>query len=165
MLVAYGLCGKGVEGLRAGRHTLVLPRCHDCVAMLLGSHEAYMREFTSAPGTFFLSQGWLECGSDPLREYQEYVTTHGEKMARYLIHELYHNYTRVALVAATPQELTHYRARAREVAEFLGAGYVELPGSDRLIRRLLAMPLTLQEADPELVVVPPGGEVVADAFL
>lgn len=165
VLMAYGLCGMGVEGLRSGRHTLVFPRCHDCIAMLLGSHDAYMREFTASPGTYFLSKGWLECGSDPLREYEEYVATHGEKTARWLIDELYHNYRRVAFVAADRRDVEEYGPRARRVAEFLGASYVELTGSDRLIRRLLDKPRTLDLDDPEVVVVPPGREVVADAFL
>ncbi|MBE3072914.1 MAG: DUF1638 domain-containing protein [Acidobacteria bacterium] len=165
VLMAYGLCGNGVQGLQAGRHTLVFPRCHDCIAMLLGSHDAYMREFTTAPGTYFLSKGWLECGSHPLREYEEYVTTRGEKMARWLIDQLYHNYTRVAFVGAERQDFVDYGPRARQVAEFLGASYVELEGSDRLIRRLLDTPRTLEERDPEVVVVRAGDEVAQAAFL
>ncbi|MGE5357631.1 MAG: DUF1638 domain-containing protein [Bacteroidales bacterium] len=165
VLMAYGLCGKGVQGLRSGVHTLVFPRCHDCIAMLLGSHEAFMRENAVAPGTYFLSKGWLECGSDPLREYEEYVATRGEQMARWLIEQLYHNYTRVALVAADKQDFVEYGPRARKVAEFLGARYVELEGSDRFIRRLLDKPRTLHQLDGEFVVVPPGNEVAMEPFL
>ncbi len=165
MLMAYGLCGKGVQGLRSGRHTLVFPRCHDCIAMLLGSHEAYLRQMAVTAGTFFLSKGWLECGSDPLREFEEYKTKHGEQMARWLIEQLYHNYKRVALVAADRQDFVDYGARARRVAEFLGVDYVEVEGSDRFVRRLLDKPRTLHESDAEFVVVRTDSEVAMEPFL
>jgi len=132
--------------------------------MLLGSHDAYMREFSAVPGTYFLSKGWLECGSDPLREYQEYAATRGEQTARWLIDELYRNYKRVAFVGDR-QDFVTYGARARQVAEFLGVKYVELEGSDRLIRHLLGKPGTLNADDPEVVVVPPGGEVETEPFV
>ena len=35
VLVGYGLCGTGIVGLEAKRHTLVIPRTHDCIAILL----------------------------------------------------------------------------------------------------------------------------------
>jgi hypothetical protein len=164
VLMAYGLCGTGVQGLRAGPHTLVFPRCHDCIAILLGSHEAYMREFSASPGTYFLSKGWLECGSDPLREYEGYVETRGEPMARWLIDQLYHHYTRVALVG-DERDFFEYGPRARQVAELLRASYVEIAGSDRFIRDLLNKLLTLHQPDSEFVVVRPGEEVQMEAFL
>ena len=35
VLIGYGLCGTGLAGLAAGPHTLIIPRTHDCIAMLL----------------------------------------------------------------------------------------------------------------------------------
>jgi hypothetical protein len=165
VLLAYGLCGNGLEGLQAGPHTLVVPRCHDCIALLLGSHDAYMREFLASPGTYYLSKGWLECGSHPLKEYEEYAASHGEKTARWLIGELYHNYTRVAFIASSPADLAEYAPRAREVAAFLGIDYVELDATDLAIRRLLDKPRTLDEEDPDFLVIGPGGEIAQMDFL
>jgi len=41
VVLAYGLCGCGTAGLRAGRHPLVIPRAHDCITVFLGSKELY----------------------------------------------------------------------------------------------------------------------------
>ena len=71
VVLGYGLCGTGLKGLRAGPHTLLVPRVDDCIALLLGSYHAYMREFQAVPGTYYLSKGWLESGSHPLKEYHE----------------------------------------------------------------------------------------------
>ncbi len=71
ILLGYGLCGNGLDGIKAGKHTLLVPRTDDCIAILLGSYSRYMEEFTGEPGTYYLTKGWLESGSDPLKEYKE----------------------------------------------------------------------------------------------
>ena len=77
VVLGYGLCGTGLSGLKAGRHTLLVPRVDDCIALLLGSYQAYLHEFEAVPGTYYLSKGWLESGSHPLKEYQEYLPKYG----------------------------------------------------------------------------------------
>ncbi len=45
VVLAYGLCGKSTEGLRARSIPLVLPRAHDCITIFLGSRQRYLQEF------------------------------------------------------------------------------------------------------------------------
>ena len=110
VVLGYGLCGNGLNGLPAGPHTLLVPRTDDCIAILLGSYRTYMREFQAVAGTYYLTKGWLESGSNPLQEYQEYLPKYGEKEALWLMDQQYQNYSRVALVAPAsafePSELT-----------------------------------------------------------
>ncbi|MDR3604691.1 MAG: DUF1638 domain-containing protein, partial [Syntrophaceae bacterium] len=54
VIIAYGLCSGGINGIRAGASGLVVPRCHDCIALFFGSLEAYQEAFTSRPGTYYL---------------------------------------------------------------------------------------------------------------
>ena len=70
------------RGIQAGRHTLFIPRADDCIAILLGSYQAYLREFSENPGTYYLTKGWLESGSDPLKEYHEAVEKYGTEDCR-----------------------------------------------------------------------------------
>ncbi len=164
ILLGYGLCGNGVVGLKARQHTLVIPRVDDCIALLLGSYERYRAEFARQPATYYLSKGWLECGSEPLKEYREYVGKYGREKAQWLIEQQYHNYTRLALVVATEDDRVQYADYARQVADFLGVNYEELPGSDAFARRLLARAEALDEADDDFLVIPPGGEVRQEQF-
>ncbi len=165
ILMGYGLCGNGLLGLNAREHTLVIPRCDDCISILLGSYEAYWKEFSTNPGTYYLSKGWLESGSHPLKEYEEYVAKYGEKKGRWLIDQIYHNYKRIALVGYNEEELSHYRDTAKKVADFINAAYVEILGSDNLIRRLMGMADHLSELDPDFVVIQPREYVTQDKFL
>ena len=36
VLCGYGLCGRGLSGVHASRATLVFPKLHDCIPLLLG---------------------------------------------------------------------------------------------------------------------------------
>ncbi len=79
VVLGYGLCGNGLNGIKSGIHTLLVPRVDDCIAIILGSRQAYIREFEAVPGTYYLSKGWLESGSHPLKEYEKYSEKYGTK--------------------------------------------------------------------------------------
>ena len=85
IVLGYGLCGNGLKDIQSGIHTLLLPKTEDCIAIFLGSDEAYRREFNAHPGTYYLTGGWLEAGSDPLKEYEKYVEKYGQKNADFVM--------------------------------------------------------------------------------
>ena len=58
IVVGYGLCSRGTEGVRTKRAKLVLARAHDCITLLLGSKERYADYVGQAPGTYWYSPGW-----------------------------------------------------------------------------------------------------------
>ena len=175
VVLGYGLCGTGLKGLKAGPHTLLVPRVDDCIALLLGSYRDYMREFQAVPGTYYLSKGWLESGSHPLKEYQEYVPRYGEQEAMWLMDQQYQHYERLILVAKDRADLETYRPRALEIARFCerwGMRYEEMLGSDRYVRRLveLAEQVSSNGADASVVdkdflIILPGGEIRQEAFM
>lgn len=168
VLVGYGLCGTGIVGLEAGRHTLVIPRTHDCIAILLGSHQEYMKTIGESPGTYYLTKGWLEAGTDPLQEYENYVERYGEKTADMVMDTMYRNYTQLCLVSHSEEDLAANRARAQKVAAFCkerwGMEYSERVGSDALIAKLMNAPRDLDRLGDEFVVIPPGGVVEMNQF-
>jgi len=66
IVLGYGLCGNGTRGLKAGVHTLLLPRVHDCIPMMMGSRQAFEQEHHSEVGTYYLCRGWLEAAEQPV---------------------------------------------------------------------------------------------------
>jgi hypothetical protein len=168
VVLGYGLCGNGLNGIQAGKHTLLIPRTDDCIAILLGSYQAYQHEFSTIPGTYYLTKGWLESGSNPLQEYQEYVQHYGEEKAVWLMDTQYHNYKRVAFVAHEHEDLDRYRPIAKEVAQYCerwGMVYEEMLGSDRYVRRLAEVAASLEQADDDFIVILPGGELKQRDFI
>lgn len=168
IVLGYGLCGNGLNGLRAGIHTLLVARADDCIAILLGSYRSYIEEFELEPGTYYLTKGWLESGSNPLKEYQEYVERYGEKDAEWLVDTQYQHYKRLVMVAHSPDDLEQYRAQALEVAEFCkrwDMRYEEKLGSDRYFRRLIEVAADLSKADGDFVVIFPGETLEQKHFI
>ncbi|HEX9115651.1 MAG TPA: DUF1638 domain-containing protein, partial [Anaerolineae bacterium] len=175
VVLGYGLCGNGLRGIRAGAHTLLVPRTDDCIAILLGSYRFYMRQFNSEPGTYWLTKGWLESGSHPLKEYAEYTEKYGAEEAMWLLDQQYQHYKRIALVAPNPEEMAAYRAQAQEVARFCerwGMRYEEVLGSDDYVGRLIELAAGLQNGTiqpdavgPDFLVIPPGGVIKQDMFM
>lgn len=168
IIVGYGLCGNGLAGLQARQHTLIIPRADDCIAMLLGSYRRYIEEFSAEPGTYYITKGWLESGSHPLKEYRELLEKYDPETADWIIDEQYKNYKRLVFIASNQQELEANRAKALEVAEFCakrwGFRYEERIGTDELIVELLTKAPHYIASTDDFLVIPPGGEVKAEMF-
>ncbi len=151
ILLGYGLCSQAVVGLSANGCTLVVPKVDDCIAIFLGSEQAYKAQFRAEPGTYYMTKGWIEAGDSPFGEYEDMVAQYGEEKARYLMGKLLKNYTRLALINTGEYDLERYRDYCRHTAENFALRYEEIPGSNTLIKKLLRGPW-----DDEFVVAHPG---------
>lgn len=171
ILLAYGLCNNGIRNLSAAI-PIVLPRAHDCITLLMGSHAKYMEYFHSHPGTFFRSVGWAENANSNLsnpqsttREmgistYDEYVEIYGEENAKYLMETLndhLKNYSHLAYIDTELPGTESYIQEARQWADKQGWKYSTVYGSMRLIAKLMDGNWT----EDELLIVPPGQTIDA----
>jgi hypothetical protein len=165
--LGYGLCGNGLDGLRAGPHTLLVPRADDCIALLLGSPDEYQRQFEAAPGTYYLTKGWLESGSDPLKEFEEHRQKFGDEDAQWIMDQQYQHYTRLALVAHNQNDLKLYRPQAKAVAEYCrrwGMHYEEILGHEGFIQKLARIAADPDCTDDDILVIRPGEVLRAEQF-
>lgn len=162
IILGYGLCSNGVVGVASQRAPLILPRVHDCIALLLGSRERYEAEMAACPGTYYITPGWALYGTTSLSSYKnEYLPKYGEETARYIATELLKNYTRVALIDHGVGDMDAARAHAKEMAEVFSLSYAEIPGSLEYLRRLVDGPW---DGD-DFVLVPPGSAINPSPFL
>ena len=159
ILLAYGRCSNGTAGLVAGPHRLVLPACDDCIALLLGSRRAYMREFAEHPGTYYYTRGWIEELEDPYREYLKMIPRMGEEKSRMVAHMILEAYTRVAVIDTGTYDLEKAQAYVDTVAEFYGLPITGSTGSLRLLEKLIRGP-----HDEEFIIIEPGEELEERVF-
>jgi hypothetical protein len=127
-----------------------------------------LREFQSVPGTYYLSKGWIESGSHPLGEYEDYVPRYGPEQAMWIMDQQYQHYERLVLVAHSQADLEEYRQQALPVAQFCerwGMRYEEILGSDRYIRRLVELVTAPEDVDGDFLVIPPGAEIRQEQFI
>ncbi len=160
LLLGYGLCSRGVVGLRATTARLVIPRVDDCIAIFLGSRGDYTEQHAQEPGTYYLTKGWIEAKDSPLDGLNDLVPKYGEAKAERIMRIMLKNYTRIAFIDTGAYELEHYRAYAQENARRFDLRYEEIAGKPGLVEKLLYGPW-----DGECVVVEPGGTVEYEAFV
>ena len=161
VVLAYGLCSGGIKGVRAGLQELVVPRCHDCMALFLGSLEAYREAFRSRPGTYYLTPGWVAANVDPLGIIRDhYAPKHGIETATWVMEEQLKHYTHIALINTGVGDIEHLRAKTRENCAVLNKEYLEIIGSPDYFKRLVYGPYE----EKDFMIIPPGCEVTEDMF-
>lgn len=165
IVLAYGLCSKGTEGLTARTLPLVIPRAHDCITLLLGSKEKYNKIFHKYPGTYWFSSGWIERGWQPgeIRVHalqKAYEEKYGDDNAEYLMEMEQHwmkEYRQAGYIHWTALgNGEHYRTFTQQSAAYMGWDYLEQDGESGLLQRIVNG--CFEEA--EVLVVPPGHRVI-----
>jgi hypothetical protein len=159
ILLGYGLCSLAVVGLRATTATIVTSRSDDCIAIFLGSCDAYRQQVGKEPGTYYLTKGWIEVGDSPFSEHEKLAEKYGEAKAMRMMQLTLKNYTRLAFINTGDYDLERYRDYARRNSEKFGLRYEEIEGSPALVKKMIAGPW-----DDEFVVVSPGETITYEMF-
>jgi hypothetical protein len=154
LLLGYGLCSMAVVGLKATTATLVIPRTDDCIAIFLGSCNAYKEQSKKEPGTYYLTKGWIEAGDTPFEEHKLLIEKYGEEKAERMTRLMLKNYKRLAFINTGVYEIERYRDYSRKTAEKFKLRFEEIDGSPALVKKMVFGPW-----DEEFVVVSPGQTV------
>jgi len=169
ILLGYGLCSNGIEGLSSSTSPLVIPRAHDCITLFLGSKERYRQLFKENGGTFWFSAGWIENSPMPGKKRHEmmvaqYAEKYDLETAEYLVdlyEEWQQNYSRLGKInwaEFAEEEFTRsHDELTRKCAEELGWTLEEFEGDSTLLRDFVAG----NWDDERFLVVPPGKKVEA----
>ena len=161
IMLGYGACGNGTLGIKAENVPVIIPKAHDCITFWMGSVANHMREHKKAPGTYYLSKGWVEEAKSPMDKFEEYKEHYGAETAEWVMKEAYKNYTRIALIATGSYDPAEYREHAKANAAFLGVDYEELEGSMSIFEKMMR-----DKWDKEdFIILQPGEEVTQDMFL
>jgi hypothetical protein len=154
VVLAYGVCNRGVVGLVAKALPVVIPRAHDCLGILLGSTRRYLDQLQSEPGTYFETAGWLEhsnlngeirqpaftlglaSGLDRAALAEKY----GEENADFLLEQLTgltSHYRRLVFIDTQVPSVEKWAGIARNIAAKRDWRFERLTGDLGWLRRLL----------------------------
>lgn len=153
VLLGLSLCGNSVLGLKTRDYQLVIPKCDDCISMLLG-------DSPRLHATMFLTQGWLDGGHHLGQEYDLCMEKYGEKRGKRIFAALLKNYRCLALLDTGCFDADAAETEIRAMAEKLGLEVTTLQGSIRYLEELLS-----GNWDPtRFVVLPANSTLTADLF-
>ncbi len=146
IVLAYGLCSRGTEGIVSPRYPLVIPRAHDCITLLLGSRQVYQYYIENYRGIYWYSTGWIEHSLQPGKErreliYQTYLEKYGTENTEYLM-QLENNWQKeyswaIYVGWGFPVD-KRYQRFTEECAHYLGWHYHSVSGDPRLLGDLLS---------------------------
>jgi len=160
LLLGYGLCSMAVIGLKATSATLVVPKTDDCIAIFLGSCNAYKEQSKKEPGTYYLTKGWIEVGDTPFDEHKLLVEKYGKEKAERMTKMMLKNYKRLAFINTGNYEIDRYRETSKKIAKEFDLNFEEIAGSSDLVEKMIFGPW-----DEEFLVVQPGQVISYQDFV
>jgi len=168
VLMGYALCGNGLVGLCARAVPIVIPRAHDCIALLMGSREKYQEYFEANPGVYYRSTGWLERGGNLEQVFRdrtgvghslpELIARYGEDNGRYLYEQLTgykRTYRQITFIETGLEPDASFEQRARQEAAEKSWKFDKVSGSLTLFERLVSG----DWAEEDFLIVQPGWRV------
>lgn len=152
IMFAFGLCGNAMHGLVSTDKTLVIPRFHDCLNMLLVSETGGRR--STDPDSLYYTGAWLDSDFTLLNQYERFKAKRGEEKAKRAYASMLANYRGLHMID-TGVPIDHKTIkRAQDTAETFNLKYGEIEGSNRVLDRLFA-----GDWDEDILVYPPGEQV------
>jgi len=153
IVLGFGYCGGGLEGLVSQERRLILLRAHDCVDVLL-------RECRDAK-SYYLTNGWFCHSSSLSGNLDDWPRLYGQEEMKRLWALMFAGYDHLSLIDtgafAVDECLPHSMARA----EMWGLRHRIVPGSVGALERLFAG----TGGDDEMIVLDPGQPMRIDHVL
>ncbi|MDA8212601.1 MAG: DUF1638 domain-containing protein [Clostridia bacterium] len=159
IILVFGYCGNSLLGLKSNEARLVFPRVDDCISLLLGSfqtRQTLSREMTS----YFLTRGWIDYESSLWKEYDHCVKRYGPEKTWKIMKIMLNHYKRLVLIDTGAYDLDGYLEKTGAFAQTFGLKHQVVPGSLRLLEKLLRGPW-----DEEFVIIEPGEEIGLEHLL
>ena len=158
ILLTFGLCGNGTEGIVSPSARLIMPRFDDCINMLLCRGRREHRGLAET-GSIYLTRGWTLESESILSQYDTYLEEYGEETAEEILEMMYEHYESISLIDTKSYDLTPVQDYAKKAGDLLGLSSRIVEGSTELLRQLL-----LGQWDENFLVLEPGQPVKATDF-
>ena len=159
ILLAFGLCGGGVAGLKTKRACIAIPKFDDCINLMLCTGRRCRRGYAKG-GVMYLTRGWCADEAARIPNLKEsYIRQFGERRGKRLLKVMYDSYHTVCMVDTESYPLGEIEDIALETANELGLELRKEQGSVEALEKLFT-----GNWDSDILVVQAGGEIQQSDF-
>ena len=155
LILPMGRCGNATLGLKSDRFSIVLPKCEDCVNLLLSDDSLNVDR---PKGHMFFTSGWLKSSMAANSEYDRTVEKYGEEKCQMIMQMMYGNYTHFGLLDTGLYNLKKTQAVLEPLAKCVNVEFKEMKAPYGVLKKMCALELN----DPNFVIIPPGTEVTEE---
>ncbi|MDR2132761.1 MAG: DUF1638 domain-containing protein [Clostridiales Family XIII bacterium] len=145
VLLAFGMCGNFLKGLRVGDFELIVPAADDCVTLMLHPHRR-----GKETGVYYLTAGWTRYKGNAWDEEERYIERFGEKKAKRLMSAMFGGYRAVSVIDTGAFDTAPVEAVGARAARKFGWERMSDRGSVEWLESLLTGPY-----DEKFLIFPP----------
>ena len=158
ILLAIGLCGNGVVGLRADRAMLVMPRFDDCINLMLCTGKRDCRGKAQA-GIMYLTKGWAHDATMVTGQRELYARKYGERRADRLMKAMFGAYRGVSVIDNGCYDVDSIQEYAQACSKALDVPIQIDEGSNEVMDKLMS-----GQWDSDILVCEPGRAIAQGDF-
>lgn len=137
LLLAFGLCGNALLGLKAQKATLVVPRVDDCISLFLGGNQN-RRALEREARAYYLTRGWLRYENNIRDEYEKSLTRYGREKTNRLFTVMLKHYTDLTVIDTGAYDLDSFQKETTTIAAALGLRHRVIQGETTILDDLVA---------------------------
>lgn len=152
IILIYGNCGGALNGITATHCPLILPKCEDCIDIML-YYNSDIKDIRR--NSYFSSVGWLWGNEDLGYGYDKMKEKYGEARALRLTRAMYVNYKYLAFIETCENAKENAIQRSEVMAEKLGLEFKTIKGSMKLLQDMIE-----GNTDDRYIFVPKGETIV-----
>ncbi|MEG0873803.1 MAG: DUF1638 domain-containing protein [Clostridiales bacterium] len=156
IILPMGRCGNGTLGLKSETATLILPKCEDCVNLLLSDENLSVQR---PKFTMFFTDGWMRNENAASFEYQRTIDKYGKDQADSIMGMIYSGYKYFSLIETGAYEKQRVIDLLQPLADVVDVKINYLPGKYGVLKKMLNL-----NFDDNFAMFPPGTEVTAEAL-
>lgn len=157
ILLAYGLCGNSILGLKSETAQLAVPQFDDCIRMLLSSECG--KKIYSDPRTLYFTDAWMEDDAFFLKKENRYTKKYGEKKGMKMIKIMLSNYRDTDMIDTGLYDVDACKELIQDRVIQCGLQCGTRKGHLRVLRKLIA-----GQWDEEIVSVNAGTALQEEDF-
>ena len=157
ILLAFGLCGNGTEGICSKNTRLILPKFDDCINMLLCTGTRTDRALTRAD-SIYLTRGWTLDSEAILQQYEKIKEQYDEEMCEIIMETMYEHYHSITVIDTGCYDTEPVLDYAHQAADLLDLEVETAPGSNHILAQLLT-----GQWDDNFIILEPG-KTISSAF-